>query len=584
MLEPYIIEKAGKKYMYRCTSHYSAEKRAPVSETEYMGTIVDGKLRPKKGYYYDEVTGEFGPIVPKAPSAESSSKMSTKRFGDAYLLDALQKRMGILEDLTRSFGDRDGRLVMAYAMAYCINPCAMQHMETVINKRTIPELLGISPDTDFSSQRVSELTRRLGEDTAGMDDFFRYRISGTEGEYVFDLTSESTYSARNPQAEWGRNKDHLKLRQVNLGLVTDKRGRPLMFYTYPGSVADITTLERMVSDVRRLGGGDSTLIMDRGFVSPGSVMYLLEHRMDFVMPMIIADNPVMKALVTSVLGKVGSVDHTHVHDGRSYTVHCAQMGVRVQKEGNISKRNTVWEDPDGYDLILEGDAEFGSCDGYLDVFVYRDVESAGAETAGMDVALEGIIKDAARLRPRDPAKAFARIAGKYANLLEWSVDETKHLILKVRQNAHTFAANRKGIFVMITPADSGRDWRQMLECYDCRDIVEDAFLEDKAEGDGRTPRSGDAEIIRGRTLIRMVSLIMTMEMIAESKEYENAHRTRAELKPKGLGKRTPRMYLDSLSNIEMIYGNGWKQMTEVTKDDRLIFKMFNVGPPKGLTR
>ncbi|MCQ2071350.1 MAG: transposase [archaeon] len=581
MLEPYIIEKAGKKYMYRCTSHYSAEKHAPVSETEYMGTVVDGKLRPKKGYSYNEETGEFKPIVPKEPSAGTCSVVTTKRFGDAYLLDALQKRMGILDDLVRSFGDRDGRLVMAYAMAYCINPAAMQHMESVIGRRAIPELLGIDPDTDFSSQRVSELTKRIGKDTAAMDDFFRCRITGTEGEYVFDLTSESTYSSRNPQAEWGRNKDHLKLRQVNLGLVTDKRGRPLMFYTYPGSVADITTLRRMVTDVRRLGGGDATLVMDRGFVSPGSVMYLLDNRMDFVIPMVLSDNSLMRALITESLKKVGSVEHTHVHNGHSYTVHCAQMGVRVQKEGNTAKRNTVWEDPDGYDLVLEGDDEYGSCEGYLDVFVYRDVESAGAETAGMDVALEGIINDAAKLRPRNPAKAFARIAGKYASLLEWSLDDSKHLVLKVRQNAHTFAANRKGIFVMITPAGSGRDWRQVLECYDCRDVVEDAFLEDKSEGDGRTPRSGDTETIRGRTLIRMVSLIMTMEMIAESKEYGGNPKVKAELKPRGIGKRTPRMYLDSLGNVEMIYGDGWKQMTEVTKDDRLIFRMFDVGPPKG---
>lgn len=33
-----------------------------------------------------------------------------------------------------------------------------------------------------------------------------------------------------------------------------------------------------------------------------------------------------------------------------------------------------------------------------------------------------------------------------------------------------------------------------------------------------------------------------------------------------------------LNNIQMIYGNGWKQMTELIKDNRLIYKMFNIDP------
>ena len=61
-MKPYIMEKDGKQYMYRSTSHYSKEKGGPVSDVEYMGRVVDGRLRPKKGYRYDERTGEFGPI------------------------------------------------------------------------------------------------------------------------------------------------------------------------------------------------------------------------------------------------------------------------------------------------------------------------------------------------------------------------------------------------------------------------------------------------------------------------------------------------------------------------------------------
>ena len=38
--------------------------------------------------------------------------------------------------------------------------------------------------------------------------------------------------------------------------------------------------------------------------------------------------------------------------------------------------------------------------------------------------------------------------------------------------------------------------------------------------------------------------------------------------------------LYSLINIELIIGDGWNHLTEVTKDCRSICDMFNIGPPK----
>lgn len=577
MMEPYIIEKDGKRYMYRSTSHYSKEKGGPVAEVEYMGRVVDGKLVPKKGYFYDEKTKDFGPIIHTIVSPGNDCVLRTKICGDVHLLNALQNRLGILDDLIASFGDEVGRRIMAVSFAYAIEPIALMHMEDIIERRSIKEVLRLPLDTDFSSPRISELTESIGSRADDMDAFFRRRISGSDGEFVFDLTTESTYSAKNAWAEWGRNKDHQRLKVIGLGMVTDRKGRPLMFYIYPGSTADVVTLKRMVDDVIRLGGKDSTLVLDRGFVTTRSVMYLMENGIDFVMPMIIGDNPVMKSLITTISGLVGDVKHLHVHNGRSYTIHRAQLGIRRNKGGNLKSRDTVWEDPDGYDLVTESDTEFGSCDQHIDVFVFRDTAAAGDEVAGMDVALNNMINEMEGYSPKDPKKYFEKKAGKYANLLEYSVIDGR-MHLEIKQNAHTFAANRKGIFVMITPASSGRDWEDILNTYEVRDIIEDGFLQDKSEGDGRTPRSGKKPNIRGRTFIRMVASIMRMEIIDRISEYANDDTVRKELKPRDLEKRTPGSLLSSLSNIEMVYGNGWKQMTELTKDNRLIYKMFNVGP------
>ena len=583
MTTPYIVERQGKQYMYRATSHYSSEKRGPVAETEYMGVVIDGKLKPKRGYFYNESTGEFGPIKTLPVQDKVPMRLVNKRYGDTYFLMALQKRLHILDDLEAAFGRRNGSMIMAVVFAYTIQPSALMHLESVVERRYIPEMLQLPSDIDLSSPRLSELTHSIGTAHDCMDEFFRRRISSSDEELIFDLTSESTYSLKNTDAEWGRNKDRVPLRQINVGLVTDRHGRPLMFRTYPGSVADVTTLGRIVDDVRRLGGKDNTLVMDRGFMSPRIIMYLLENGMDFVMPMVVGDKPIMRTMVTDLISKIGNVENLKVYSDRSYTVDIRQMGIRRCKGTDVSKRNTIWEDPDGYDLLLDDDPEFGSCNHLLDVFLFRDVESAGSEIAGMDIALNGIINDIEGKRARNPKMFFSKVAGMYESMLEMTVDE-KGMHASIRQNAHTFAANRKGVFVMIAPASDERGWDDVLRCYECRDNIEDAIFQDKSEGDGRTPRSGDRDTIVGRTFIRMVSLILRMEMINRISEVANDKTMKKELKPRDIGKRSPTSLLDSLSNIELIIGDGWNHLTEVTKDCRLIYNMFNIGPPKGIDR
>lgn len=584
MTTPYTVERDGKVYMYRATSHYSPEKRGPVAETEYMGVVIDGKLKPKRGYFYNEETGEFGPVDVASTVPSGHMKLRTLRFGDVYFLMSLQKRLNILDDLEVSFGKEMGRTIMAVCFAYTIEPSALMHMESVIERRYIREILEIPRDTDFSSPRMSELTRLIGESTGGTDEFFRRRITGTDGEYLFDLTSESTYSVKNPNAEWGRNKDGQKLKQINLGLVTDRIGRPLAFFIYPGSVADVTTVRRMAGDVKRLGGKDATLVLDRGFVSTKSVHTLMDDGTDFVVPMIMGDNKVTKSLVTAILEVVGRVENTKVHHGRSYTVLERQIAVRRCVDANRRERETVWDDPDGYEMLLDTDEDFASCEHMLDVFVFRDTESAGYEIARMDVALQMIIEGLEGSKPRDPNAAFLKAAGDYASKLKWELDDEKRMHVEVRQNAHSFAANRKGMFIMITPSSSERSWDNVLDCYECRDLIEDTFLEDKSEGDGRRPRSGDRDTVFGRTFIRMVSMIMTMEILHRISEYSEDRKIPARNKPRDIAKRTPRSLLGSLSNIDIIEGEGWREMTEVTRDNKLIFKMFDIGPPKGITR
>ena len=586
MAEPYISTRNGKQYMYRATSHYSQEKRGPVAETEYMGQVVDGKLVPKRGYFYDEKTREFGPINASMQSSDAGgvkdTALTSKIFGDAYFLNALQKRLSLRDDLKTSFGPELGDRILAVAMAYTVMPCALMHIEEIIERRCIPELLGLPSDIDFSSPRLSELTTEIGGLESAMESFFAKRLDAEDGLLIYDLTSETSYSVRNSLCEWGRNKDHLPAKQVNVGLVTNKGGRPVMFRLFPGSMADVSTLNRLVEDMKRLKDSkDMTLVMDRGFISVKSIYALFKKKMDFVAPLTIRDAPVFRSIIKGIIASIESVKHRVIHNGKVYSLYTTHLGVRKCKDANKNTRQTVWEDPDGYELVGEDDEIYSSCEYYLDVFGFHDAEAAAEEVSGMDLALDGIMKDLNGTYPRNPAESFKRAAGKYASLLEWTMGEDG-MQLSVKQNAHTFAANRKGIFIMIAPSDPERKWQSILDSYAVRDVIEDVFMEGKVKGDGRTPRSGDRKVINGMMLIRMVAMIMKVEMLKRISEVADDKKIKPADKPRNLSRRTPEDLLASLSNIERIYGKGWSHLTEITRDNRLVFKMFDIGPTKGL--
>ena len=62
---------------------------------------------------------------------------------------------------------------------------------------------------------------------------------------MYDLTSFSSYSQMINFLEYGYNRDGVDLPQINLSMVVDKeKGIPVMYDIYPGSIVDVTTLDK----------------------------------------------------------------------------------------------------------------------------------------------------------------------------------------------------------------------------------------------------------------------------------------------------------------------------------------------------
>ena len=93
------------------------------------------------------------------------------------------------------------------------------------------------------------------------------------GLVLYDLTSSYFEGTTCPLAKRGHNRDGKRDKlQVNYGLVTDGRGRPVAVSVFAGNVADPTTLLPQVQRLReRLGIHDVVLVGDRGMISQKAI-------------------------------------------------------------------------------------------------------------------------------------------------------------------------------------------------------------------------------------------------------------------------------------------------------------------------
>jgi transposase len=547
MPEIYYVQRGRKKYAYRSTSVYQPGSRYPKTVNEYLGVL-------------DEETGKIIPKKNRASSDNSidSDTISGKRLGGSWFLLDLAERIGLREDLFRSYG-LEGDPILACAIAQALSGGPFTDVEDTMEGTMARELMGIRKR--FTSPRMSETARVLGTGFHNLEDLFGRRLARAGGSLSYDLTSVSTHSDLDGWGEWGYNRDGEPMKQMNIGLVTDRRGIPAMFEMYPGSVSDVSTLERTVDRVKDMGKGDCVMVMDRIFGSAGNLDYMLANGYSFVMPGR-KNTRCVKALMSRLVKQRHDSALWRMYGGTVYSVLETEIAIVPKRKPSDEDDDT--NDTREYELILDEDERFSHVpeDMRMRAYACYDSRKSAEDLNTLIGALDGIEK---RLRKMDPYAAVSglkKVAGGYAKYFDLSVADGE-LIVRRKNNALSFAFNRGGMFVMFS---NGVDsWEDMMACYDCRTYVEQAFDALKNELDGNRWRVGDPETARGRLVIKFVSLILWCTIAAE---------LRREKKPEPV-----RAVLQSLDNILAIgSGKRWRVL-EITKKNRGLMDMFGIKAP-----
>lgn len=547
MPETYFVQRGNRKYAYRSTSVYEPGSKYPKTVNEYIGVL-------------DEGTGK---IIPKKNRATADKfldddSLAGKRLGGSWFLLRLAEKIGLRDDLFRSFADT-GDQILACAIAQALSGGPFTDVEDTMESSMVRELMGIRKR--FTSPRMSETTHLLGTAYRNTEELFERRLARTGDSLGYDLTSVSTHSDIGGWGEWGYNRDEEDMKQMNVGLVTDKKGVPAMFELFPGSISDVSTLERTVDRVKDMGKGDCIMVMDRIFGSANNLDYMLRNGYSFVMPGK-KGTKCVKALMSKLIKEKGNADLWKMHDGTVYSVLDTEIAVVPKKKP--SEEDDDSNDTVDYELILSEDERFDSVPmGYrIRAHACYDSKKSAEDLNTLIGALNGIEQKLRKMDPYAAVNGLKKVAGGYAKFFELEMVDGK-LDIRRKNNAMSFALNRGGMFVMFSKGVE--TWEDMMACYDCRMYVEQAFDALKNELDGGRWRVSDPETDRGRLVIKFVSLILWCTIAARLREQK---------KPEPV-----RSVIQSLDNILTVGSKDRWRVLEMTKKNRTVMGMFEIAPP-----
>lgn len=543
-----IRRRGDKLYAYEVTSRMENGRKVTVSR--YLGRV-------------DPETKELMEKIPEK-SAEHRRKIAEQRdieiledivigdYGGVYLLDNIQRRMRLGEDLNASFGGVSKNM-MAIAISLIQCNGVFDAVEGMMNRTWTRRYYDIAGTLD--SGTLSRMTREIGTKAeCNIEAFFERRVRRGKGLVAWDTTTAGCHSDMDGMAEYVvDNKDGEPLKQVKIGLATDMRGVPLMYRHYAGNVSDMDTVKNLADDIRSYGREDALFVMDRGFCSGWNVRFMLSNDYDFVIPATTSSRAV-KRLLTRFNRSKDVVDMEH--DGHMYRVWKTELGIceakgRTKADGEQAYMFTTSED-DGH----------GS-EGRVAAYVCYDSKKYSDEVQSHKMMINDLLKVANGIDARDPVKVFRSKAGNAAKHFDFEADG-RRLRISVKQNSESFETNRAGLFVMLSSKEL--DWHTVMRAYDARRLTEQVF--DRKKGESRRFHTSDKATMKGREFLLFLDLMLRCEMSAEIREAKLER---------------PMSVESAISMVDCVQAreyNSVRTIREIDRKEREIFKTFDVPIPK----
>lgn len=517
----------GKEYWYEDTPYYDKEKKQIRHKSKYLGKNIEGQpIRVRDEH-----------MIPIEMTASSAPK-SAYTHGNLLPLQKITQDLSIQTILENFLNEVETDTIITLAYNRVVRPMAMCNVQTWYESSS---LWLNNSDLPLTSQRISEILGAIGRSNIPeqfMNQFTKFLEP--EATLLYDITSLSSSSQLIELLEYGYNRDNDGIPQINLSLVVDKkRGIPIRYEIYPGSIADITTLHNTIRRLHTAGLEHFKLILDRGFFSQTILAELIDTQIPFIIP--------------------ATIQLTSVKELMSK----AQVAVKRAEFLQKFEKGTIFAMPvtleHHYDL--EKEPRTLSVKGYC----YYDPRREMEEKNLFYLHLHDVVEKLENCLPKNwrrPETVVHEIAKGYSKFLTWKFIDGRFEVA-IKQKAVTQRVNRMGKFILFYSGEM--DWLACLTHYRQRDAVEKCFLAMKKDMETLPLNARREDTVRGYLFVTFLGLILRM-------------RLQMIMKDTGLAKQySVEKLLLELEKIKIFeLSQGETMLSEVNKKNRQILETFGL--------
>ena len=525
-----VKQKVGKHiYLYESVS-YRNENGDPRNNRKSVGKIDPRTGNPiYKPEYLERMDLAGEPlVVTSAPETFSIAEIQGStilEIGVFHLYKALAERSGMLKVLQDA-------LPQYWEEVFTIASYLVTHGDPFYYcEDWLSEIEAFSVGK-MSSQRISELLLAITQ--VNRDTFYHLWCSlRGEMEYLaLDITSVSSYSEFIDSVEWGYNRDHEKLPQINICMLMGYQSRlPIYQSVYSGSLKDVTTLQTTIQAFYALAGDKPIVaIMDKGFFSTKNVNAML-----------------------------GPKHHTNFLIAVPFTNKFALSQVEGERDDIDTLANTIVAGGDSMRAITK--LRRWNADHQIYTHIYYNAKKANGvrENLYTHVAL---LKENAQLQPEKCASDPA-----YTKYLLIQRSETAPGRYAVNLREDVVAAELKTAGWLVLISNHITDAKDAIRIYREKDIVEKGFQRLKNSLDLGRLRVHSELSTQNKVFIGFIALIL----------MSNIHQVMVD---HGLyGHMTMKRLLLTLSKVKVQIIKGVRILFPLTKEQRTIYQAFNVTFP-----
>ena len=180
--------------------------------------------------------------------------------------------------------DRQGRLALWQVLARTQEQGSRLSAVRLAREQTVPELLGLQKFTE--DDLYANLDWLATQQSAIEDRLFqaRYAAGKRPSLFLYDVTSTYLEGMQNQLSAFGYNRDGKRgKKQLVVGLLTDQDGWPLAVEVFKGNTNDPATASSQIRKLaERFGGGEVTLVGDRGMLKSAQTDELMARGMHYI--------------------------------------------------------------------------------------------------------------------------------------------------------------------------------------------------------------------------------------------------------------------------------------------------------------